>query len=57
MHTTRLIYIVDDFKTKEYPFRKPVRYQSVDPLLDKLKIESFKWLRKPVAVCKGDALY
>ena len=46
----RLVYLDDDFKSKEYLFRKPVRYRSVDPLLDKLKAESFNWLKKQLTV-------
>lgn len=43
--TERFIYIDDDFKTKDYLFRKPVRYDIVSKKLSGLKEDSYKWLK------------
>ena len=42
--TERLVYLDDDFKTKEYLFRKPIKYDKCSTLLEQLKDASLKWL-------------
>ena len=42
----RLVFTDDDFRAKEYLFRKPVKYVSVNEKLEKFRNESFEWLKK-----------
>ena len=44
----RMIYLDDDFKTKEYLFRKPIRYREVNEKLEKIKDDSYKWLKEAI---------
>ena len=44
----RIVYMTDDFRTKEYLFRKPVRYNKVSGLLDKLRTDSYNWLKNMI---------
>ena len=48
----RMVFIDDDFKTKEYLFRKPVRYNIVNEKLEKLKSDSLEWLRNSIQLSK-----
>ena len=41
----RLVFMTDDFRTKEYLFRKPVRYSKVSGILEKLRSDSYNWLK------------
>lgn len=42
----RLVILQDDFKDKEYLFRKPINYQRVDDRLEKMRAESIETLNK-----------
>lgn len=46
----RIVILQDDLKTKEYLFRKPVRYQRVNQILDEMKQESFSWLKSALGI-------
>lgn len=48
----RLIYLDDDFKTKEYLFRKPIRYNKCFSLLEEMKEKSSKWLENKISEIK-----
>lgn len=39
----RLVYVSDDYKKKEYLFRKPVRYDKVNKILDEYRKDSLDW--------------
>ncbi len=41
----RLVFTDDDYKTKEYLFRKPVKYRNVNEKLEKFKNESLEWFK------------
>lgn len=41
----RIVVLQGDLKTKEYLFRKPVKYSKVTPLLAELKAASLQWLK------------
>ena len=41
----RMVFMTDDFRTKEYLFRKPVRYNKIGARLDMLCENSLKWLK------------
>ena len=47
--TERLVYEEDDFRRKEYLFRKPVRYRLVTPKLNALRENSMQWLKEALA--------
>ena len=47
--TERLVYEEDDFRRKEYLFRKPVRYHLVTPKLNALRENSMQWLKEALA--------
>lgn len=46
----RLVILQDDLKTKEYLFRKPVRYQKVTPILEGIKQDNLEWLKKSLGI-------
>lgn len=48
--TERLVYLDDDFKTKEYLFRKPVRYKNVMKYVERIKEESAEWLKSALGL-------
>lgn len=41
----RLVYTDEDYKTKQYLFRKPIRYNIVNEKLEKLRCDSRDWLK------------
>lgn len=45
----RLVYTNDDFKKKEYLFRKPIRYNKVNSKLTEMQQSSYKWLSDLIA--------
>ena len=40
----RIVCTEDDFKSKEYLFRMPIRYNKVNKVLDSIKKQSYEWL-------------
>lgn len=46
----RMVYMSDDFKKKEYLFRKPIRYNKVNKKLEELRLDSLKWLKDSLKV-------
>ena len=48
----RIVFMTDDFRTKEYLFRKPVRYSKVNGILDNLRADSYNWLKD--MICSGE---
>ena len=40
----RIVCTEDDFKSKEYLFRMPIRYNKVNKVLDTIKKQSYEWL-------------
>lgn len=49
----RLVYMSDDFREEEYLFRKPVRYDKVNKILDKFRAKSTEWLREKMNTGKA----
>ena len=50
----RLVYMTDDFRDKEYLFRKPIRYDRVNKKLDELKNSSYSWLKSKMGIDIGE---
>lgn len=46
----RIVILQDDLKTKEYLFRKPVRYQKVNAMLKNIKEENLNWLKNALGI-------
>ena len=43
--TERIVYTDEDYKTKLYLFRKPIRYNIVNAKLEKLRSDSRDWFK------------
>lgn len=41
----RMVFVTDDFRKKEYLFRKPINYKKVNKILDKFRLQSIEWLK------------
>lgn len=48
--TERLVYLDEDFKTKEYLFRKPIRYEIVGKRIEEMTESSLQWLKKALGL-------
>ena len=53
----RLVFEDDDFKKKEYLFRKPIRYQNVNEKLNELRQNALRWLEKAMADAEKSGQY
>jgi len=42
----RIVILQEDLKKKEYLFRKPIRYDRVNKVLNQMKQDSEVWLKK-----------
>ena len=48
--TDRIVILQGDLKTKEYLFRKPVRYTKVSAILNEMRNESMNWLTENLKI-------
>ena len=51
----RLVILQEDLKKKEYLFRKPIRYDRVNRVLQKMKQDSEVWLKQQLGIVLPDA--
>lgn len=51
----RLVILQEDLKKKEYLFRKPIRYDRVNRVLQKMKQDSEVWLKQQLGIAVPDA--
>ena len=46
----RIVILQEDLKKKEYLFRKPIRYNRVNKVLNSMKYDSEMWLKKQLGI-------